>query len=113
MALRLWGLATAGALVIGTTLLHSSARTVQAAPSPPEPCGTLDLSNPLTQHCENLLFHNTYLNCASECQHLNLLALFPFNSRYTVPDTRQICCAGFPADGEKSGTPYIGISKFV
>ena len=78
MALRLWGLATAGALVIGTALLHSSARTVQAAPSPPEPCGTLDLSNPLTQHCENLLFHNTYLYCASECQHLNLLALIHF-----------------------------------
>ena len=74
MALRLWGLATAGALVIGTALLHSSARTAQAAPSPPEPCGTLDLSNPLTQHCEILLFHNTYLYCASGCHLLDLLA---------------------------------------
>lgn len=52
MAMRMWGLATASAVVIGAAVLYSAVPTAEAAPSPPEPCGTLDLSSPLTQHCE-------------------------------------------------------------
>ncbi|BDA51108.1 hypothetical protein COCOBI_17-3280 [Coccomyxa sp. Obi] len=52
MALRKVAIASASAVVLGAALLQSSIfQTVEAAPSPPAPCGTLDLTSPLTQHC--------------------------------------------------------------
>ena len=48
----MWGFATASAVVLGAAVLYSVAPAAEAAPSPPEPCGTLDLSSPLTQHCK-------------------------------------------------------------
>lgn len=49
MALRRVAIASASAVVLGAALLQSSIfRTVEAAPSPPAPCGTLDLRS---QHC--------------------------------------------------------------
>jgi hypothetical protein len=61
MAKKLWGLAAAGALCINAALLHVSVPTVEATPSPPAPCGTLDLSSPLTQHCELYCWQLNYL----------------------------------------------------
>ena len=89
MALKLWGLATAGVLVIGTALLHSSARTVEAAPSPPEPCGTLDLSNPLTQHCKEFALPH-HLSLLRVRMSLPLPADFapPVNIKLSVPDVQ-------------------------
>jgi len=51
MAVRLWGLATASAMLIGAAVLYSAVPVAESSPSPPQPCGTLDLSSPLTQHC--------------------------------------------------------------
>ena len=52
MALKRVAFASATAAVLGAALLQSGIfQTAQAAPSPPQPCGTLDLTSPLTQHC--------------------------------------------------------------
>ena len=42
-------------MFIGAAVLYSAIPVAETSPSPPEPCGTLDLSSPLTQHCESSL----------------------------------------------------------
>jgi hypothetical protein len=52
MALRKVAFLSATAAVLGAALLQTNMfQTAEAAPSPPQPCGTLDLTSPLTQHC--------------------------------------------------------------
>jgi hypothetical protein len=38
-------------LAVVVALAACAAVHVAAAPAPPAPCGTLDLTSPLTQHC--------------------------------------------------------------
>ena len=49
--------------MLGFWMIYSSGVRAMPGPSPPAPCGTLDLMSPLTQHCfpEDGMVYRSYL----------------------------------------------------